>query len=75
MQNIIGNLNLVTVIAISKAILFEEVTSTQYIGTILLVCGTILNKAMDVSRHSLEKWSSQFGRKVAWKSVAEWHVQ
>jgi uncharacterized membrane protein len=55
MQNIIGNLNLVTVIAISKAILFEEVTSTQYIGTILLVCGTILNKAMDVSRHSSEK--------------------
>ena len=48
MQNIIGNLNLVTVIAISKAILFEEVTLTQYIGTILLVCGTILNKAVDV---------------------------
>jgi len=47
MQNIIGNLNLVTVIAISKAILFEEVTTTQYIGTLLLVGGTILTKAID----------------------------
>lgn len=50
MQNIIGNLNLVTVIAISKAILLEDVTVSQYIGTLLLVAGTILNKAVDVEQ-------------------------
>lgn len=48
MQNIIGNLNLVTVIAISKAVLLEEVTGAQYAGTLLLVLGTVLNKAVDV---------------------------
>eukprot|EP00435_Cladocopium_sp_Y103_P001488 s1100_g1.t1 len=56
MQNIIGNLNLVTVIAISKAILLEEVTVSQYVGTLLLVAGTILNKAVDVEQaHAGEK--------------------
>jgi len=50
MQNIIGNLNLVTVIAISKAVLLEEVTGAQYTGTLLLVLGTVLNKAVDVKQ-------------------------
>mgnify|MGYP002804190961 FL=1 len=48
MQTMIGNLNLVLVMALSSAYLQEQVTLVQYIGVLLLSVGTFWNKAQDV---------------------------
>lgn len=42
MQSIVGNLNLILVIALSQAWLHETVSLWQYTGVALMVCGTVL---------------------------------
>lgn len=44
MQQILGNLHLVSIIAISVAMLGEETTFIEYIGALFLVAGTVINK-------------------------------
>lgn len=48
MTSIVGNLNLVLVIALSSAWLHEQVTAWQYLGVMLLCGGTFGNKVHDV---------------------------
>eukprot|EP00434_Breviolum_minutum_P006827 symbB.v1.2.006021.t1/scaffold356.1/size220710/18 len=48
MTSIVGNLNLVLVIALSSAWLHEQVTAWQYLGVMLLCGGTFGNKVQDV---------------------------
>jgi len=45
MQNIIGNLNLIMVIALSAAMLHEDVTYMQYVGVLGLVAGAVTSKS------------------------------
>ena len=47
MSTIVGNLNLILVIALSTAWLHETVTLSQYGGVILLALGTFANKMVD----------------------------
>lgn len=44
MQSVVGNLNLILIIALSQAWLHESVSTWQYAGVVLLVAGTILKK-------------------------------
>jgi len=44
MQQILGNLHLVSIIAISIAMLGEETTVIEYLGALFLVTGTVINK-------------------------------
>eukprot|EP00913_Durusdinium_trenchii_P029796 g27921.t1 len=44
MSSIVGNLNLILVIALSIAWLHEQVTAWQYVGVLLLATGTFTNK-------------------------------
>lgn len=44
MQQILGNLHLVSIIAISIAMLGEETTMIEYVGALFLVTGTVINK-------------------------------
>lgn len=48
MQSMIGNLNLILVMALSSAYLQEQVTFSQYVGVLLLSLGTFWNKAREI---------------------------
>ena len=48
MQSIVGNLNLILIIALSQAWLQEKVTIWQYVGVLLLAVGTFTNKYGDL---------------------------
>eukprot|EP00435_Cladocopium_sp_Y103_P056353 s1851_g19.t1 len=52
MASIVGNLNLVLVIALSSAWLHEHVSLWQCGGVALLCAGTFVNKVQDVLRHT-----------------------
>lgn len=54
MSSIVGNLNLVLVIALSTAWLHELVTPSQYLGVALLCAGTFGNKVQDVLKKPKE---------------------
>jgi len=57
MQSIAGNLNLILVIALSQAWLYEQVAPFQYFGALLLACGTFVQKAepFDVSQMDMDQ--------------------
>lgn len=55
MSSIVGNLNLVLVIALSTAWLHELVTPSQYVGVALLCAGTFGNKVQDVLKKRYEQ--------------------
>eukprot|EP00435_Cladocopium_sp_Y103_P015475 s1076_g3.t2 len=55
MSSIVGNLNLVLVIALSTAWLHELVTPWQYVGVGLLCAGTFGNKVQDVLKKRWEQ--------------------
>ncbi|CAK9021627.1 Hypothetical protein (Fragment) [Durusdinium trenchii] len=60
LQSIIGNLNLILVIALSQFYLHERVTNSQYLGVMLLGLGTFMNKARDLAQKpELEVLSSK----------------
>lgn len=48
LQSIVGNLNLILIIALSQAWLQEKVTIWQYFGVLLLAAGTFTNKYGDL---------------------------
>eukprot|EP00435_Cladocopium_sp_Y103_P031832 s2967_g8.t1 len=53
MQSMIGNLNLILVMALSSAYLQEQVTFSQYVGVLLLSLGTFWNKAREIMQTRL----------------------
>eukprot|EP00435_Cladocopium_sp_Y103_P052651 s599_g16.t1 len=55
LQSIVGNLNLILVIALSQAWLQEKVTFWQYVGVLLLAAGTFTNKYGDLQKKSQPK--------------------
>ncbi|CAK8985143.1 Probable sugar phosphate/phosphate translocator At4g32390 [Durusdinium trenchii] len=52
MASIIGNLNLILVIALSIAWLHEQVTPWQFLGVLLLATGTFANKMLPACRRA-----------------------
>lgn len=50
LQSIVGNLNLILVIALSQAWLQEKVSFWQYVGVLLLAAGTFTNKYGDLQK-------------------------
>lgn len=57
MQSMIGNLNLILVMALSGAYLQEHVTFAQYVGVLLLSLGTFWNKAREIMKEQAEQGS------------------
>ncbi|CAK9014816.1 unnamed protein product [Durusdinium trenchii] len=55
LQSIVGNLNLILVIALSQAWLREQVTFWQYVGVFLLAAGTFANKYGGLQKKNTEK--------------------
>lgn len=55
LQSIVGNLNLILVIALSQAWLQEKVSFWQYVGVLLLAAGTFTNKYGDLQKKSPPK--------------------
>lgn len=55
MQSMIGNLNLILVMALSGAYLQEHVTFAQYVGVLLLSLGTFWNKAREIMKEQAEQ--------------------
>ena len=59
MSSIVGNLNLILVIALSTAYLHETVTPPQYLGALLLAAGTFANKAKACCHPKLPEKTSE----------------